>query len=212
MSIGDGTSGLPPARREAEEWPVGLAGRPRSVSAVGLPMEIGLRAAMMLVSFALIDSHALPSGVPRVEGAVTLGFHPGLPGDAGEGRRCPSSPVLGNLMATPFAIVIASKIAQPPLTWTAGWLLVVLGALAVGNCLTASYCKYITIDRTTRFRQDFVRQGRKWDLAVPEPNTSVALAQRSRGYSIALSSIRGEPRRITRCLSRKVIAAIVLHP
>ncbi len=95
----------------------------------------------------------------------------------------PLSPTVGTLLATPFLIVIASKLAffLRPGRWKSGWLAVVLSVGAVGECVTTSYRQFFTMERTALFRQDLVRQGRKLGLSVPEQGTSTGTGPEARG-------------------------------
>jgi predicted esterase len=165
-------------RRGEEEWPVELAGRPRSIIGGWLPIGIW---AMMLVSlFLLVSRHS--SGASWAE-ELTLWLPAlvflALPREA----IGPLSTAAGSLLATPFLIIIASKLAYflRPGRWKAGWLVAALSLWSVGDCLRTSYNQFFTIERRTRFRQELVRHGWRLGLAVPEPKTSVGSAAEERG-------------------------------
>jgi len=106
------------------------------------------------------------------------------------------SPAVGTILATPFVIIIATKLAVFlwPGRWKAGWLAVALSVWAVGSCLVATSREFFTPERTTLFRQDLVRQGRKLGLTLPEPRTSAGTGAEERGLLYrTFTDSRGAP-------------------
>jgi pimeloyl-ACP methyl ester carboxylesterase len=165
--------------RRIEEERTGGAARSRWTRLGGrLPIGIWL---MMLVSLALLVSQQ-PCSAPAAEELVLW-----LPAAAFLTMPAqaigPLSPDLGILLATPFVGIIASKVAS--FGWasrTKGrWLALGLTAFTAGELIVNVRDNCLPIGRRTRFRQDLVRQSRKWGLAVPEPRTSVGTGTEERG-------------------------------
>jgi hypothetical protein len=97
------------------------------------------------------------------------------------------SSAVGVLLAAPFPVIIASKIAclWRSTRWKVGWLAVIFSRWSVGDCLKASYDRFFPPSRTICFRKDLAREGRKLGLNRGPPS---ALAARSAALSIAPSS------------------------
>jgi hypothetical protein len=165
-------------RRGEEEWPPGLAGRPHS--SVGGKLPIGI-SVMMLVSLALLVGRH-PASAPWSE-ELTLWVPAALFLAIPTKATGTFSPDLGVLLATPFAIITASKLAffLRPLRRKATWFVAVLAGLSVGECLKGSLTEYLTIDRAIRFRHDMGRQGRRLGLTFLEPRTSVDIGHGMHG-------------------------------
>ena len=90
---------------------------------------------------------------------------------------------VGTLLVTPLLVIIATKLAAflYPWRWKAGGLALALTVWSIGTCLIATSRAFFTPARTTLFRQDLVRQGRKLGLTLPEPRTSHGAGREERG-------------------------------
>ncbi len=166
------------ARRIAEGSPVELAGRADARDYDGLPIGVWL---LMLASLILLVSRP-SAGASRADELAlwlpALAFL-ALPMQA----IGPLSPSLGVLLATPFVILIATRIAG---LWDSsrrviGWVAVVLALGGVGDCLRASCDRLFTLSRTMRIRQDLASVLRKMGLPAFEPKTSLGIGAQERG-------------------------------
>jgi pimeloyl-ACP methyl ester carboxylesterase len=165
-------------RRIEEVEPRKFPHRPQTMPWSGLPNGIWL---MMLVSLTLLVSRH-PCSAPFAE-ELTL-WLPAVAFLAMPSQVIgPLSLTTGTLLATPFAIIIASKLARFVQSGRRDvrWLVIGLIVFTVGDMTVNLRKNHITIDRTTRIRQDLVRQGRKLGLAVPEPRTSIGTGSGERG-------------------------------
>ncbi|MHC5539317.1 carboxylesterase family protein, partial [Singulisphaera rosea] len=93
----------------------------------------------------------------------------------------PPAPAM--LMATPFAIVAAvgfRRNARSCSFWARS-IAAALSIIAVGDGFDAACRRFARPDRTARFRQDMVRQGRRFGLRLPEPKMSVGAGRDERG-------------------------------
>jgi predicted esterase len=167
-----------PPRGGEPGWPVEVGGRSRPTFVGELPLGIW---ALMLGSL-MIATGRHANKLLRAE-ELTLWLCVLIFLAMTTGAIGLLSPAVGTLLATPFAIVIASKIADRwrSSRWKVGWLAVAFSACSVGDCLRESSDRFFTLDRVTRFRQDLVRQGRKFGMTVPEPRTSVGTGPEERG-------------------------------
>lgn len=165
-------------RRIAEGSPVESAGRPHEGDYRGLPIGIWL---LMLASLILLVGRQ-SAGTPRADELAL--WLPALAFLAMPMQAIgPLSPSLGILLATPFVIVLATRIAG---LWRSsrrviGWVAVALALGCVGDCLRASWVRLFTPTRTVRIRQDLARA--VWELGLPplEPKTSVGVGTQERG-------------------------------
>lgn len=161
-----------------DKWPVEVGGR--SPSTVGGDFPFSIRA--ILFGCLILAVRRQPGSPPLTE-ALTL-WIPLLTFLAMTTRVVAAlPPASGTLLATPFAIIITSKITQccSSTRRMVRWLAFGLSIWCLGDCIKSTHDRFFSPNRTTRFRQDLVRQGRKLGLAVPEPRTSVGSGSEERG-------------------------------
>ncbi|WP_161625830.1 alpha/beta hydrolase-fold protein [Singulisphaera acidiphila] len=168
----------PPLIDGEDKWPVEVGGR--SPSTVGGDFPFSIQA--ILFGCLILAARRQPGSPPLAE-ALTL-WVPLLTFLAMSTRMVAAlPPASGTLLATPFAIIITSKITQcySSRRQIVRWLAFGLSVWCLGDCVKSTHDRFFSPNRTTRFRQDLVRQGRKLGLAVPEPRTSVGSGSEERG-------------------------------
>jgi len=104
----------------------------------------------------------------------------------------PLSTTVGVLLATPFAIVIASKLSRffRSGRQKVGWLAVGLSLWTIGDSLYTIYAYQFTHENRTRFRQDLGRLSRNLGLPEPKPRTTSPIDAEARGllYDVFVDS------------------------
>jgi predicted esterase len=164
--------------RDEEAWPAEIAGR--SPSTVGSKVPIGLRVMMLWSFILLVSRHA--SNASKAE-ELSLWLPPAVVLSMTIQAIGPLTPAVGVLLTTPFAIIIASKLACSGRSsrWKASWFAIAFSVFYIADLLKTSYYELVTVNRVARFRQDLVRQGRKAGLTLPDQRTSAGVGAEERG-------------------------------
>lgn len=172
-------SSVGPGRRTREEGDG--ANSPRSDSpttGMGVPLGVWVMALWSL-SLSFKQRHGGTRGFEE----LTLWLCGGTGLVLSTCATIPVGPEVFILLATPYAVVVASQLASivTPPRGKAGWAAAALIGWALISCLYSINQAYFTPYRTTLLRQDLVRQGRKLGLAVPDWRTSVGAGAEERG-------------------------------
>lgn len=168
----------PHLRDGEDKGPVEVGGR--SPSAVGGDWPVSLR--IILLGCLILAAKRHPGDPPLAE-ELTL-WVPASVFMAMSTRVVDLlPPASGTLLAIPFAIIIAGGVNS---YWSSkrrvmNWLAIGLSAWCVGDCMKTTHDRFFPPNRTTRFRQDLVRQGRKVGLDLPESRMSSGTGSGERG-------------------------------
>lgn len=199
----------PPLIDGEDKWPVEVGGR--SPSTVGGDFPFSIQA--ILFGCLILAARRQPGSPPLAE-ALTL-WVPLLTFLAMSTRMVAAlPPASGTLLATPFAIIITSKITQcySSRRQIVRWLAFGLSVWCLGDCVKSTHDRFFLRTEQPASGRTWSVRAENWDWPSQSRGRLSAVVQRNAGSSIAHSPNRKATRSTTLSMCRKVIAAIALFP